>query len=115
MTCSYGGKNFGMGPFEPIVCQQGWYCPPESNGRETFRCPKGSYCQPGAATPTPCNTGSYCPEGASYQVYLVPLGVLIVVDILVIIGMLFYRFRSRLFANSRAHLGSVKGLSLIHI
>lgn len=109
MTCSYGGKNFGMGPFEPIVCQQGWYCPPESNGRETFRCPKGSYCQPGAATPTPCNTGSYCPEGASYQVYLVPLGVLIVVDILVIIGMLFYRFRSRLFANSRAHLGSVKG------
>lgn len=88
-TCTLQGKNIGMGPFEPIICQAGNYCPPSENGTTTISCPSGSYCQPGASTPTPCASGSHCPEGSSYQVYLVPLVLLIIVDVLSMAGYLF--------------------------
>ncbi|KAK4183830.1 hypothetical protein QBC35DRAFT_442609 [Podospora australis] len=101
IPCSINGRNIGMGPFEPIICQSGWYCP--KGGQETFKCPAGHYCQPGAATPTPCAVGSICPEGSEYQRYMIPLAVLIVLDILLIIGMVVLRFRGGLSASARKH------------
>ncbi|KAL2880329.1 hypothetical protein SGCOL_004379 [Colletotrichum sp. CLE4] len=95
ITCNFDGKNAGMGPFEPVVCQAGNYCPEENNGKVSIVCPAGSYCQPGAATPTPCSVGSRCPEGSSYELFLIPLVILIFVDLLMIAGMIIYRFRKR--------------------
>ncbi|KAK0658519.1 hypothetical protein QBC41DRAFT_377522 [Cercophora samala] len=103
--CAIDGTNIGMGPFEPIICQAGKYCPP--GGKATFVCPAGHYCQPGAATPTPCAVGSLCPEGSSYERYFIPLGVLIALDILIIIGIIILRFRSRLSSSAQVHQSSV--------
>lgn len=97
-----------MGPFEPVVCQQGWYCPPEEKGKKTFPCPAGSYCQPGASTPTPCSVGSRCPEGSSYQLFLIPIVVLIVIDTLLLMGVAIIKFRNRFKASSRLHMGPLK-------
>ncbi|KXJ88853.1 hypothetical protein Micbo1qcDRAFT_166301, partial [Microdochium bolleyi] len=90
-----------MGPFEPVVCLQGNYCPPP--GKESIKCPVGHYCQPGCSTPTPCAFGSTCPAGSSFEIYWVPLGVLVLVDILLIIGILLLVFRGRLKASQRKH------------
>ncbi|KAM5348133.1 hypothetical protein ACJ41O_007957 [Fusarium nematophilum] len=108
MTCTWGGQNVGMGPFEPVVCQQGWYCPVEEEGKEKIRCPKGSYCQPGASTPTPCAVGSLCPEGSSYQRFMIPLIVLIFLDFFIVVGVLILVLRARFRSNSRGHAGSLK-------
>ncbi|KAI1073440.1 hypothetical protein F5B20DRAFT_567004 [Whalleya microplaca] len=95
-ACTFQGQNIGMGPFEPTVCQAGWYCPTESNGREMLRCPPGTYCAPGAATPTPCTAGSYCPEESSYQLFLLPVGFLILIDITLALVFIWYGLRKRL-------------------
>lgn len=87
------GTNIGMGPFEPVICQQGYYCP--SPGREMLRCPKGSYCQPGTSEPTECYTGSLCPEGASYQTYLVPAVLIGFWNIMILLGILIVTLRHR--------------------
>ncbi|KAJ0168375.1 ABC transporter G family member 24 [Colletotrichum tanaceti] len=94
-TCTFEGKNIGMGPFEPVICQAGHYCPAEENGKVSRVCPAGHYCQPGAATPTPCLTGSRCPEGSSYELFLIPFIILIIVDVLLIVGMIVYKVRQR--------------------
>ncbi|KAI1410760.1 hypothetical protein F5Y13DRAFT_167326 [Hypoxylon sp. FL1857] len=99
-TCVFNGKNFGMGPFEPVVCQQGYYCPTSSNGTEMIPCPAGTYCQPGAPTPTPCTIGSHCPEGSTFETFLIPVAVLILADVLVAIAFLWYFIRKR-FMRSR--------------
>ncbi|KAK4203485.1 hypothetical protein QBC40DRAFT_219430 [Triangularia verruculosa] len=104
-ACALDGVNIGMGPFEPIICQAGKYCPP--GGMTTFNCPAGHYCQPGAAVPTPCAVGSLCPEGSSYERYLIPLGVLIALDVLIIIGIIMLRFRNRLSSSAQVHQGSL--------
>ncbi|CAM1511471.1 Fc.00g089840.m01.CDS01 [Cosmosporella sp. VM-42] len=106
--CTFEGKNIGMGPWEPVICQKGYHCPPESNGTETFPCPKGSYCQPGASTPTPCGIGSRCPEGSTYQLFLIPIILLIIIDILLIAGLFLFSFRQRFQKTSQSHLGSLK-------
>lgn len=95
-----------MGPFEPVICQAGNHCPESANGKESHICPAGSYCQPGAASPTPCMIGSHCPEGSSYEVFLIPLGILILVDILLVIGMIVFRFRKRLQDHQSNHQSS---------
>lgn len=107
-TCTLQGKNIGMGPFEPVICQGGYYCPKSAKGLETLPCPSGSYCQPGASTPTPCAIGSHCPEGSSYQLFLIPLAVLIVVDVFSIIAFLFWRFRQRISEANRERIGKIK-------
>lgn len=106
MVCTFQGANIGMGPFEPVVCLQGNYCPPP--GKESIKCPAGHYCQPGAATPTPCTFGSTCPAGSSFEVFWVPLGLLVLVDILVIVGILVLVFRGRLKKSQRGHSFSEK-------
>ncbi|KAK4224076.1 hypothetical protein QBC38DRAFT_26928 [Podospora fimiseda] len=104
-ACELDGKNIGMGPFEPVVCQRGYYCP--TGGRETIKCPKGTYCQPGAATPTPCAVGSLCPAGSSSEKFLIPVGVLILVDILLIIGIILLRFRDGLANSMHGHQSKI--------
>ncbi|KAI1118600.1 hypothetical protein F5Y14DRAFT_220152 [Nemania sp. NC0429] len=99
-TCQFGGRNVGMGPFEPVVCQQGFYCPPESGGRTTLPCPAGTYCQPGAPTPTPCATGSYCPERATRQFFLIPLYLLLSLDVIITAALIIYVINRR-FRNAR--------------
>ncbi|KAI0413164.1 hypothetical protein F5X98DRAFT_352873 [Xylaria grammica] len=113
-VCQLGGRNTGMGPFEPVICQEGYYCPPESGGRETFPCPAGTYCQPGAATPTPCAVGSYCPTQSTYQVFLIPLILLVALDVILTIALIWY-FVDKRFRNSReAHrVVKPKGISAI--
>ncbi|KAI2626939.1 hypothetical protein GGS26DRAFT_562180 [Hypomontagnella submonticulosa] len=107
-TCSFGGQNIGMGPFEPVVCQQGYYCPTSSGGREKLVCPKGTYCQPGAPTPTPCSIGSYCPEKSSYETFVIPIIVLIGVDILLILGFVWYLVRKRFWRSREQSIGRLR-------
>ncbi|KAF7560616.1 hypothetical protein G7046_g3524 [Stylonectria norvegica] len=107
-VCQFEGKNIGMGPFEPVICQRGWYCPPASNGTETFICPSGTYCQPGAATPTPCSIGSACPEGSFMQVFWVPLLLLFLIDVMLVGGIVFVSIRHRFQARSKSHATSSK-------
>ncbi|KAI1204985.1 uncharacterized protein F4807DRAFT_296809 [Annulohypoxylon truncatum] len=107
-TCSLGGTNIAMGPFEPVVCQQGWYCPKSSGGTETLRCPTGTYCQPGAPTPTPCSVGSWCPEGSTYETFVIPIVILILVDLLLAIIFLWYFLRKRFFRSREQTINGVR-------
>lgn len=100
--CALNGINMPMGPFEPVMCSKGHYCP--KGGKEMIRCPAYSYCQAGASTPTPCAAGSRCPEGSSYQIFLVPLGVLIIVDALLILGLILFKLKGRMRGNARSHV-----------
>ncbi|KAI5919668.1 hypothetical protein F4810DRAFT_478443 [Camillea tinctor] len=108
--CTFNGANIGMGPFEPVVCQAGWYCP--RGGTETFPCPAGTYCQPGAATPTPCAVGSYCPEKSTSQRFLIPLVVLAIVDVLILCSLVWHMTRKRFHKQRVAHTQNKnKGIS----
>ncbi|KAK0634223.1 hypothetical protein B0T14DRAFT_416812 [Immersiella caudata] len=89
------GENFGMGPFEPVVCPAGKYCPPELKGKEMLVCPAGTYCQPGSAAPTPCSVGSKCPAGSTFELFLIPAGLLLAVDLLIVILVVAFGFRGR--------------------
>ncbi|KAK3377140.1 hypothetical protein B0T24DRAFT_701328 [Lasiosphaeria ovina] len=102
-VCQLNGSNVGMGPFEPVVCQAGRYCPPSGNGTVTRECPAGTYCQAGVSTPTPCTGGSRCPPGSTYQLFLVPVGLLVALDVLLVVGTLLLRHRRRLKASARGH------------
>ncbi|KAI8628431.1 hypothetical protein F5Y19DRAFT_437753 [Xylariaceae sp. FL1651] len=113
-VCTFDGKNFGMGPFEPVVCQRGWYCPVDAGSRETLPCPAGTYCQPGASTPTPCAVGSYCPERSTHQTFLIPLALLLVVDVALITALLWYVVYKRLRNTRETHgLAKPKGISAL--
>ncbi|KAH8898927.1 hypothetical protein GQ53DRAFT_677677 [Thozetella sp. PMI_491] len=92
-TCQLNDTNVPMGPFEPIICQEGHYCPPP--GVETKICPSGTYCQPGAATPTPCSIGMACPEGSVYGRFLIPIMLLLLSDIAFVIAIFIAHLRKR--------------------
>ena len=53
-----------QGPFEPLLCPPGKYCPDQST---MLTCPAGSYCMRGSTAPTPCFMLSWCPEGTSLR------------------------------------------------
>ncbi|KAI3321370.1 hypothetical protein HD806DRAFT_546726 [Xylariaceae sp. AK1471] len=113
-VCTFDGKNIGMGPFEPVVCQQGYYCPNELNGREMLPCPAGTYCQPGAPTPTPCAVGSRCPEMSTSQVFFIPLFLLLVLDVIIALALVWYVVRKRFRNTRQSHgLAKSKGISAI--
>ncbi|KAI1363422.1 hypothetical protein F5Y08DRAFT_309687 [Xylaria arbuscula] len=100
-VCRYQGKNFPMGPFEPVICQQGYYCP--AGGQETLPCPAGTYCQPGAPTPTPCAVGSYCPEESIYQVFYIPLILLLALDVIIAVVLVWYAIHKRFRRSREGH------------
>ncbi|KAI1482254.1 hypothetical protein F4774DRAFT_335343 [Daldinia eschscholtzii] len=103
-TCMYNGQNIGMGPFEPVVCQQGYYCPPGQNKR--IPCPAGTYCQPGAPSPTPCSFGSKCPEKSTYETFVIPIVVLIFVDIILGLSFILYYIRKRFWRAREQSIGN---------
>lgn len=84
-----------MGPFEPVVCLQGNYCP--AGGKEIIKCPQGHYCQPGAATPTPCSFGSSCREGSQFDLFVIPIVVLLLIDLGLVIGIVWHTIAKRFF------------------
>lgn len=102
MTCQIGHSNTGMGPFEPVICQGGFYCSRGAN--EKLQCPAGHYCPPGTAQPTPCAVGSACPTGSLSQRFYIPLTILIIFDVCLIVGMLLLRLRKRVKKNSDVHV-----------
>lgn len=107
MTCQIAHENTGMGPFEPVICQGGFYCP--RGGMEKLKCPAGHYCPPGTAQPTPCAVGSACPAGSLSQRFYIPLAMLIIFDVCLILGMILLRLRKRAKRNSGAHLATAGG------
>ena len=75
-----------MGPYEPVVCKKGNYCP--SGGAQQIKCPSGYFCSVGAYEPTKCSFGALCPPGSFKDTSLLPLILLIVLDLLLISAML---------------------------
>lgn len=106
-VCQNQHLNIGMGPFEPVVCQSGYYC--SEGGTKKIACPAGHYCQAGAAQPTACSVGSVCPAGSKSQASYIPLVVLCVLDVCLILGMLLLplrrRMKRRLANNTDDHKG----------
>lgn len=94
--CAVNDVPIPMGLFEPFICQAGFYCPRGDDGTATkkIECPSGTYCQPGAITPTPCAAGSNCPAGSKKEIFLLPIAILIVVDIVLLIGMVILILKS---------------------
>jgi hypothetical protein len=71
-----------MGPLEPVICRQGFYCPPP--GREQILCPAGSFCPQGSSEAHKCTPGAICPQGTYINRSLLPLVFLVIVDVLLI-------------------------------
>lgn len=80
-----------MGPYEPVVCQKGHYCPP--GGAKQIECPSGHFCSVGAYQPVKCSLGAVCPPGSYRDGSLVPLILLVVFDVLLICAMLGAKIR----------------------
>lgn len=75
-----------MGPYEPVVCQKGNYCPP--GGTQQIICPSGHFCSIGAYEPTQCSFGALCPPASYRDRSLLPLILLIALDLLIISAIL---------------------------
>lgn len=112
-TCQFpvkDGLNIGMGPFEPVMCTSGHYCP--KNSTEQLKCPAGSYCPPGSEKPITCIPGSRCPEGSVNEANLLAFGLLIIIDVLLIVLLLFLGFRARRALSRRGHHSSLPKKSM---
>lgn len=101
LVCQLNGTNVGMGPFEPVICQGGYYCP--EGGTQKITCPAGHYCHPGSMEPTPCVVGSSCPQGSRSQSFYVPLVVLVILDLLLVLVVCLLPLRKRLGRASTEH------------
>lgn len=114
LVCHIHGEQVGMGPFEPVVCQGGYYCP--QGGFEKIRCPAGRYCQPGSTRPTRCHTvGSLCPAGSISELFYAPLIVLFVLDTVLILGILLrtlFKRAKRASSKRAAAADQAKGKSV---
>ncbi|CZR59382.1 related to ABC transporter protein (ATP-binding-cassette protein) [Phialocephala subalpina] len=82
-----------QGTFEPVLCDAGWYCP--NNGTQRIECPSGSYCPHGVASPIKCSIGSRCPAGSQRNMNFLPMGILLLVDIILITATVMEKLRSR--------------------
>ncbi|XP_021231889.1 SCO-spondin-like isoform X4 [Numida meleagris] len=68
VPCYPGSFCAGVGLSSPTgPCTEGFYCPANfsSFSPTAFICPKGHFCQSGAAHPTPCPAGQYQPAKGS--------------------------------------------------
>ena len=84
-----------MGPYEPVVCSKGYYCPP--GGAHQIKCPSGHFCSIGAYEPTECSFGALCPPGSYRDKSLLPLILLIALDVLLVSAILV----SKIFWNGK--------------
>lgn len=89
-----------MGPYEPVVCKKGHYCP--LGGAQQVECPSGHFCSIGAYYPTECSVGAICPPGSYRDRSLLPFALLIVLDFLMIGAMLALKL------SGNAHHGKVQ-------
>ena len=71
-----------MGPLEPAICLQGYYCPP--SGKEQIRCPAGHFCPKGSIEPIKCSFAAVCPIGTYKDRSWLPLVLLIFVDLMLV-------------------------------
>ena len=81
-----GQTTVPMGPYEPVVCMEGHYCPP--GGSQQIQCPSGHYCSIGAYTPTKCSLGAICSSGSYRDRSLLPLILVIILDLLLMCAIL---------------------------
>lgn len=88
-----GGTCPAQGAFEPVLCDAGWYCP--SGGTQRIQCPEGSFCPHGVSTPIKCSFGSRCGAGSVRDMNLLPLGILILVDVILITLTIMANLRER--------------------
>ena len=94
-----------MGHFEPVVCSSGYYCPKGS--KDQIDCPAGSYCPPGSETPIKCMVGSRCLAKSVNEANVLPFGLLILVDVLLILLLVVLGFQARRSLSRRGHLSSL--------
>ena len=71
-----------MGPLEPSICGNKFYCPP--GGKEKIQCPAGYYCPQGSYAPIKCAFGANCPKGSYYDRPLLPVALLGFLDLLLV-------------------------------
>ena len=81
-----GQTTFPMGPYEPVVCREGTFCP--RGGRLQIQCPPGHFCSIGAYIPTKCSFGAHCPPGSYRDRSLLPLVLVIILDFMLICAIL---------------------------
>jgi len=99
-----GGSCPPQGLFEPVICDAGWYCPP--GGTDRLHCPEGSFCPHGSYQATKCSAGSYCPTGSQRDINFLPLGILLLVDIILITFTGIDKLRDR---HKKSHMPREKG------
>ncbi|CAG8979776.1 hypothetical protein HYALB_00011584 [Hymenoscyphus albidus] len=87
----HGGSCVAQGVLEPVLCESGFYCP--ENGRKKIPCPEGSYCRKGSVEPIKCSAVSNCPKGSERDMSLIPLGIVIVIDALLITMVIVLKVR----------------------
>lgn len=100
-SCNSQDLNLGMGPFEPVMCTPGYYCP--KSAKKQIRCPAGSYCPPGSEKAIPCSAGSSCQAGSRNEATVIPFGVLVIFDAILVGVLLFFRFRTRCISGRKDH------------
>lgn len=94
-----------QGPFEPTVCDAGFYCP---TGYSRIQCPKGYWCGLGFSEPKKCTALMHCPAGTAIPYdYGGLLGVILLDLALVLFIVLLYR--ARLFSPVPVIPGTVCG------
>ncbi|KAH8679570.1 ABC transporter-like protein [Tricladium varicosporioides] len=82
-----------QGLFEPVVCPPGYYCPHEKGNNTKIICPAGKFCRKGSVTPLKCSPGSRCPEGSVRDMTFLPLGFLLLIDIILIVATIIAKIR----------------------
>ena len=75
-----------MGPYEPVVCMKGNYCP--RGGTQQIECPSGHFCSIGTYQPAKCSFGALCPPGSYRDRSFLPVILLIALDLLLISAIL---------------------------
>ncbi|KAK5117593.1 hypothetical protein LTR62_005015 [Meristemomyces frigidus] len=74
-----------QGRLEPKLCANGHYCPP--GGKQELPCPKGTFCPSGSYQPRKCTFGAHCPAVSNRQVVMVPLGLTLVIDLVLLLAL----------------------------
>jgi ABC-type multidrug transport system ATPase subunit len=96
-----GGTTPPLGWYEPVICDPGNYCP--INASTKILCPEGYYCRQGSFEPTKCSPGASCPAGSKYDMTLLPLVFLIIIDVALISGVVFKKIRARMARRAEHH------------